>query len=865
MREIYRIILIVLVLLSTIFADNFTDTTDLWIVESIRFRRMFPLFNSDIEPSLGFRRGAFVSEDLIQSRIPAIKQTMQDRGLRNVELRIETQKNYEAGSIIITIIKEKSDRSRVKAVKFTGNRRFSYGQLRRAMSAWKYKNRLLDKIELSGDLKNLQNKYHENAFADVVVRDSIIYDPNEKDASILVQIEEGRRYKVKIADRGALRKRQIRNEFDFTTGRSNRNDRIIRTARRNVENKLLGLGYSEGKVEISDTTIAKRRENIRRISLEIQAGERISLDSVEFVGNNFFSDDELLKTMKSKIAKNGRIKRNGTGSFVPKAIKDDEIMIENKYFKSGFLNVEVETKSEVSNNSAFVSVRINEGVQTIVSSINVGAYSIRPLFNIEEKIPLKTNTPLNPFAADTSAQLIRNFLSESGFVNARVVCRIEFNADSSLAFIHFDIDKGQKSVFGDIEFVGNFKTKDRYINKFLDIEKGEDFSNRRLSRNMRNLRKINAFRSVSSEVIPDEDTNNIRVSFDEVYPYVLNFSGGYNTEVLFYSKIKLTNRNFLGLNKIFSIGAGLSAKEYYAEANFLEPHFFNENLSLGIDLYYRNYEIVDKKFWSQAGGHSYGLTFRPNSVFSTGIKSGYEVRLLYPFRNFDYSGYEENDTIDIDVSLVNKTRHVLSTAPNATIDLRNSKIRPRKGGVLSGQVLVSHGLNSIQDNYIKAEAEARIFVPMSKFFTLALRSGSGLASPYGKNEKVAMDALFSIGGTSTIRGFREGKLWTKAVGDDDDFPELAYSALFNSAELRASFGAFEIPFFTDFGTISSENGGDFRPMRYSIGSGLRYITPIGPIGIVYAVPTDAASRAANSGYHRTGMTGVIHFSIGYSF
>ena len=858
----HLIILSVLIFCSAIFAENAEngesgDNTR-WIVESIRFRRIFPLFNSDVEPSLGFRRGSFVNREIIERGVESVKKTMEARGLRNIELRFETEINPENESVIITIIKEHSERSRITEINFEGNRRFSDRQLNRSLSAWKYRNSLLDEIEFSNDLRNLKIRYFDRSFADVVVRDSIL-PQNDMDAEILITIDEGKKYKLKIADRGVLRRRFIKNEFDFTSGRSNRNDRIIRTARRNIENKLLSMGYSDGKVEVSDTIIAGRRRDVRKISVKIQAGERISLDSIEFTGNEFFSAEQLLNTMKSTTARNGRIRRNGRGSFLPRAINNDAILLENKYFKSGFLNVDVEAKSEVSEHSAVVRVQISEGVQTIVNSINFNELCFDTI-----QIPLKINTALNPFAVDTSVRIFRNILSESGFVNARVGQRVEFNADSSLAEIYFDIEKGERFVFGEVSFVGNFKTKERYINRFLDIEKGSDFSNRILAQNMRNLRRINAFRSVSSEVIPSSDsvggnTNNIMVSFDEIYPFVFTFSGGFNTEVLFYSNFKFTNRNFLGLNKIFSAGTGISAKERFVELNFIEPYFFNEKLSLGIDLYYRNNEIVDKKFWSHVGGNNYGISFRPNNVFSTNINANYEIRRLYPFRNFDFSEYESNDSID--VSLVNKTRHILSTTPSAAIDFRDSKIRPRKGGLLSSQVLVSHGINSIQDDFIKAEAEARFFVPMSRFFTLALRSGVGKATPYGRNDRVAMDGLFSVGGASTVRGFQEGKLWTY----DGDFPVLAYSKFFNSAELRASLGAFEIPFFVDFGTITDRNGGEFRPMKYSLGTGLRYITPIGPIGIVFGIPLDNKSRKENTDSNLFIPDAALHFSIGYSF
>jgi outer membrane protein insertion porin family len=237
----------------------------------------------------------------------------------------------------------------------------------------------------------------------------------------------------------------------------------------------------------------------------------------------------------------------------------------------------------------------------------------------------------------------------------------------------------------------------------------------------------------------------------------------------------------------------------------------------------------------------------------------YETRYLYPFKNYAYNEFDTSDVVDL--SLINELRHVVLISPNASFDFRDSKIRPRIGGVISTQFTASHGFNSLQDDFVKAEADVRFFLPVSKFTTLALRGAGGKAMPYGKNDKVAMDRLFSIGGTRTVRGFREGELWLT----NDGYPILGYSALYYSAELRSAIGNIEIPIFADFGTITDKNNADFKPIKYSVGGGINYITPIGPIGLFYAVPIDVESRRRNSEANRTGIPGVIHFSIGYSF
>ncbi len=68
----------------------------------------------------------------------------------------------------------------------------------------------------------------------------------------------------------------------------------------------------------------------------------------------------------------------------------------------------------------------------------------------------------------------------------------------------------------------------------------------------------------------------------------------------------------------------------------------------------------------------------------------------------------------------------------------------------------------------------------------------------------------------------------------------------------------EIPLFIDAGTLGfSDDIFDVEPFRYSGGTGIRFITPIGPIGIVYGWKFKYDSE--------TESPGAVHFSIGYTF
>jgi outer membrane protein insertion porin family len=141
-----------------------------------------------------------------------------------------------------------------------------------------------------------------------------------------------------------------------------------------------------------------------------------------------------------------------------------------------------------------------------------------------------------------------------------------------------------------------------------------------------------------------------------------------------------------------------------------------------------------------------------------------------------------------------------------------------------------------------------------KGLTFAMAGRVGYIQPLGAANTVAEDQLFFLGGISDVRGFEENMLRV----DSDDDALGGRTSLSASLEARIDLPAnFELAFFLDTGKIDETEQADaLDDFRYAVGTGLRYNTPIGPIGLLYGHklnPEDGES------------SGQIHFSIGYTF
>jgi outer membrane protein insertion porin family len=131
---------------------------------------------------------------------------------------------------------------------------------------------------------------------------------------------------------------------------------------------------------------------------------------------------------------------------------------------------------------------------------------------------------------------------------------------------------------------------------------------------------------------------------------------------------------------------------------------------------------------------------------------------------------------------------------------------------------------------------------------------AGYIDPRGNVSDVPDDQLFFLGGITDVRGFRENMLLFDAAND----PVGGRFSINGSLEARIDLGRnFELTTFLDAGRINNtEIPVDDSDLRTSAGIGLRYVTPIGPIGFLYGHKLDRKDGESS---------GRFHFSLGYTF
>jgi outer membrane protein assembly factor BamA len=166
-------------------------------------------------------------------------------------------------------------------------------------------------------------------------------------------------------------------------------------------------------------------------------------------------------------------------------------------------------------------------------------------------------------------------------------------------------------------------------------------------------------------------------------------------------------------------------------------------------------------------------------------------------------------------------------------------------------------------NYTTATADVRAYVPLHARVVLAGRAHAGAIDPVGGDDDVPFFKRYFLGGSSSLRGWGRFEVAPLSAAG---LPLGGFSLLETSLELRARvWKTLGLVLFADAGNVC-EGTWEYRlsDLRYDVGPGLRYLTPIGPLRADFAYQLNPIPGLLVDGELQD-RRWRVHFSIGQSF
>ena len=825
------------------------------LIKDIRIEGKYPVFEREILNAMTIYSGdAFIQEELPKQQT-LIEELFQREGFISPNVEVTAIEDRDDGCFVIHVRIDKGPYYRLRLLEIDGDRAFSDARLKLKMKTWRAtffpgsSGRFIEG-DIKKDIKNLTGFYRKKGYADALIDLKVEENAGTKSVSVFVTIDEGPKYEVEFVGNKQFWDLTLKKDMVlFQEG--NRNDLGVKKSVRRIKERYRSAGYLQTHVKIEEKAATDQDEPIRMLRFVIDEGPRSIVRSIRIAGNTQFDDEKIKKQMLTRLP--GLLH---DGAFVPETLADDVDAITSLYLKQGYMDTQVKEKLEWNKEKTGVDVnlKIEEGVQALVSSGTVTGVNLLSKEETRNAISLKKGEPFRRYMIKSDENALSALISEKGHPYVKVKGEVSISEDQSRAEVVYRVDEGPFVEMGPVYYKGNFRTKVKILQNELELQPGEPFSLVKMLDGQRNLRNMDIFNSAKFKAIGLKEKRkriDLFVEVEEKKPYFVEIGGGYESEKRFFAHTKIGDRNLLGTNKTASLGGELSQIGYRGEFKIKEPRLIGSHIAADLSLYAERKEEFNQNFGTTTYGSSIGFARKWSERLTTSLSFQFEQK--EQFRRD--SQYSETETLEYDSDQF-IPRSILVATPLICYNTRDSFIRPRRGTFSTLSVDISKGLRNSLDDFVKYRLDLRYyFTPLSRL-TFACLGRTGYIEPYGSTGRVPDDQLFFLGGTSSVRGFKENLLCFDAQGDAVG----GRVAVNGSVEARIYLGLdLELDAFFDTGRVSDtfedacSGSGEFRS---SAGLGLRYITPIGAIGVLYGRKLDPKEGESR---------GRFHFSIGYTF
>jgi outer membrane protein insertion porin family len=580
------------------------------------------------------------------------------------------------------------------------------------------------------------------------------------------------------------------------------------------------------------------------ITFRVQEGPRVIVKDLQIAGSSALTAADIRGQFLTQPREFLGVFSKGL--FIETQLNKDLEALLFLYRRRGFLTTTVSRDLLFSEDRSAVSVRVTiaEGVRTHVDSIAMTGQHTVTEAELRSQLTLRIGDPFDEVQAQADLERLLAVYERRGYRDARLTLDKRFEDDSHLVYLTYHIDEGRPTLVGDIIIQGNFHTQAEVITRELTFGPGDPLSLSTLLENRRKLSQLSLFSRISMdpqvEEIPGEQ--DVVVALTERKPKALNFGLGYGSEDKLRGFAEYTHNNIAGLHEQFRVRAQASFIEQKYLMNFREPRLFGTltSATTGLSRAEEQHESFD--------------------VRRTSVQVGFERPLWEHIRGFLTYSFDLEHLFDVDSDAVlgefDRGRHNIA-AFLGTIqrDTRDRIVDPRMGSLQRLSFEVADLLIGSEANYFKIVGATQWFFPLAWDTVGAVSFQGGIAEAFGTTGEIPISRRFFLGGSTTIRGYD-----FEHVGPTGPDGSPTGGDLFVMANLEwrvPVYRGFGVVLFSDIGNVFRAIN-DFRPgqIKGSVGLGLRYNTPIGPIRLDYGRKLDPQGNEA---------TGRFHFSIGQAF
>ena len=605
-------------------------------------------------------------------------------------------------------------------------------------------------------------------------------------------------------------------------------------AEQELKRQYINKSFYGAEVITTVTPIERNRVNL---TFSVVEGDTARIKDIHVVGNKAFSESTL-KGLFDQDTGGWLSWYTKSDRYARTKLNADLETLRSYYLQRGYLEFRIDsTQVAISPDKQDISITVNvtEGERFVVSSVKLEGNFLEREDEFKSLVAIRPGEPYNADQVAETTKAFSEHFGNFGFAFARIEAVPEIDRENGRVALVLQADPVRRAYVRRISVAGNNRTRDEVIRReFRQFEASwYDGEKIRLSRDR--VDRLGYFTEVNIETmeVPGApDQVDLQISVAEKPTGSLQLGAGFSSAEKMSFSFAIKQENIFGSGNYLGVDLNTSKFKRTLVFSTTDPYFTKDGISRTLDMYYR----TDKPYEDQGGNYEL-------------ITTGAGIRFGVPFSETDtvfFGGALEQTRIKAGTNipaayLSYADRYgASSSAVPLTIgwsrDGRDSALAPNTGRY---QRLNTDWSVAGDARYVRANYQYQQYVPLNKKFTLAFNGEVGLGKGMGGRPFPVFKNFYS-GGLGSVRGFDQGTLGPRDVtGASLGGPK---KLTFNT-ELIAPFpGAgndrtLRVFTFLDVGNVYGD-GEKIRlsDMRASVGIGLSWISPLGPLRLAYAKP-----------------------------
>jgi len=401
----------------------------------------------------------------------------------------------------------------------------------------------------------------------------------------------------------------------------------LEVIRQGIQDVYSSRGRYGAAVEIEVEELPRNRVAIK---LNINEGEESRIRHINIVGNEAFSEEELLglfelgtKPFYLLLSRKDRYSRE--------QFSGDLERLESFYLDNGYVEFNIDSTPisiTPDRKEVYITININEGDLFTINEVDLAGDLVDAEALLRAAVFVRPGQIYSQGLVTGTEEIMVQFLGNLGYAFAEATGVPEVNEEDEIVDVTFFIEPGNRTYVNRINFAGNTSTADDVLRREMRQLESAPASSLQIEQSKIRLERLGYFETVEVDTVEVPGTEDqIDVNYDVLEQNfgAISFQVGTGGGGNFFISSSLQAQNFLGTGKTLAVGVNKSRFQTGLNFQYLDPYFTPDGVSRGFNLFAQKidspFNVSD--FNTSSFGGSLSFSYPLSEIELLGFDFGY--------------------------------------------------------------------------------------------------------------------------------------------------------------------------------------------------------------------------------------------------